>query len=277
MVTDEIKKFYSIREDYFKKKLEISKAMLELDFLLKEANAHLASTIDNGFTNERLVKVANEYAKMKFRSKQVQKFLDDVDSLLMADVDPKLKENLEVAGISLLFSGHSCYGTKDNNDTIGGPIRISYIDNATGRSFTLVIPIKTGVHTDLINWEHNHTGLYVVSARVPGSNEKDICTVFDSTKVSKAIAMLLDGKLDDEIKTEFYIFNNAAVGYRIFKENARCNPFVDDEPKMNINFIEMHDLFDENVWSTRSLVEKQSAVKSCIDDRKDFLPKNNKV
>ena len=104
MLIDKIKNFYDARANYFKKKQEIDNAMVELEYLLHKANYALSDTIDNGFDNEYVVKVADEYKKHKFGSVIVQEFLEKIDEMFFKDINDNLKDGLEIVSLKIVYN-----------------------------------------------------------------------------------------------------------------------------------------------------------------------------
>ena len=278
MDTSKIKKFYATRNEYFKKKCEIAMAMDELELLLRDANQELSDSVDNGFTTDSLVEVAEAYAKHKFNSKAVKDFIGKVDALCLSNVDCKLKEHLEVVDITIHWSNDfaNSVNTSSMLKSINGPITMSFADTSTGRCFSLTIPIKTAVHTDLISWNNTCAGMYIVTATIPKweHKQKDICRVFDQEKIGKAVNAFLSGSLDEEIKVDEFIIDDLhhIIG------NTQCDyafsgSYEDDASRFLVSrFVEVHDLFDTHgIWHTSyPYASNSTVVKSCIDDRADY-------
>ena len=283
MLIDKIKNFYTVRSDYFKKKKEIANAMLELDYLLHEAKHALSDTIDNGFDNEYIVKVAKAYEKHKFGSKVVQEFLEKIDEMFFKDIDVKLKDSLEIVSLKIDLD---YYNRLDNRDVrVNGPIYI-YVSDSAKRHFTIMVPIKDDVNVDMIQWNESKDGLYVLWVKAPNTRiSKEACCVFDYSKMPIAIEKYLKGEFDkeldvdtsyvldieqEELSEQEALSNNAhkyfAYTYKPMASAYSYEYGIDRE--YEIKYIDRHDLFG---WRTSSPFKASNRLSNCIDDRCDYM------
>lgn len=292
MLIDKIKNFYTVRSDYFKKKKEIANAMLELDYLLHEAKHALSDTIDNGFDNEYIVKVAKAYEKHKFGSKIVQEFLEKIDEMFFKDIDAKLKDSLEIVSLKIDLD---YYDKLDNRDArVNGPIYI-YVSDSAKRHFTIMVPIKDSVNVDMIQWNESKDGLYVLWVKAPNTRiSKEACCVFDYSKMPIAIEKYLKGEFDKELDAGTYMLDTMqevssnktnkyftytykptveaysykyddAFSYGLY--NIDSSYTYNTDHKDEIEYIEKHDLFG---WREASPLKSSSRLSNCIDDRRDY-------
>jgi len=288
MLPDKIKNFYEVRANYFKKKLEIAKAMCELDYLLHEANHALSDTIDNGFDNEYLVKVAKEYEMHKFGSKVVQEFLEKIDEMFFKDIDANLKDGLEI--VSLDIDLDYCDRWEHRDARVNDPIKI-YVSNAAAkRHFMITVPIKGAVSANMIQWNERKEGLYVLWVNAPNANiSKEACCVFDYSKISSAIEKYLKGEFDEELGIDTYILDTMEEAsndkmykyiYRpyLYEDDAFSNSSIDYND--GIKYIEQHDIFGQygfqeysffNGWRESSSLKASNKLSNCIDDRCDYV------
>ena len=276
MLIDKIKNFYDARANYFKKKQEIDNAMVELEYLLHKANYALSDTIDNGFDNEYVVKVADEYKKHKFGSVIVQEFLEKIDEMFFKDIDDNLKDGLEIVSLEIDLD----YGNRWNNKDarVNGPIKI-YVSNAqSNRHFTIIVPIKNVMNADMIDWNETKEGLYMLLVNSPNTNNnKEACCVFDYSKMPSAIEKYLKGEFDKELDDDTYMLdmtqeassNNTnkyfAYTYKPMTSAYSYEYGIDNE--YEIKYIDRHDLFG---WRTSSPFKASNRLSNCIDDRCDY-------
>ena len=279
MMLDKIKNFYDARANYFKKKQEIDNAMVELEHLLYKANYALSDTIDNGFDNEYVVKVAEAYEKHKFGSAIVQEFLEKIDEMFFKGIDDNLKDGLEIVSLKI---GLDC---KYGDARVISPIKI-YVSNAqSNRHFTISVPIKNVMNADMIDWNETKEGLYVLWVNSPNTNKnKEACCVFDYSKVPSAIEKYLKGEFDkeldvdasyvldmeqEELSEQEALSNNAhkyfAYTYKPMASAYSYEYGIDRE--YGIKYIDRHDLFG---WRTSSPLKASSRLSNCIDDRRDY-------
>ena len=197
MISDRIKKFYSSCHEYFEKKHQIEQMTFDLKYILDKVNDDLNNIIDNGFQTEYLVDVANEYNIHKFESKIVQDFIEKIDKLLFAKLDTSKKAQLEIVSLRIHITYHHSFS--DAKAYIDGPIGVDFIDVISNRSFTIFIPVKDCTHTDVLHWTQCGNGLYIVSVDTNKLGTKDICRVFDPSKVADAVEKLLNGDFDEDL------------------------------------------------------------------------------
>ena len=273
MLIDKIKNFYDARANYFKKKQEIDNAMVELEYLLYKANYALSDTIDNGFDNEYVVKVADEYKKHKFGSVIVQEFLEKIDEMFFKDIDENLKDGLEIVSLKINLD------YKNIDARVISPIKI-YVSNAqSNRHFTIIVPIKNVMNADLIDWNETKEGLYMLLVNSPNTNNnKDACCVFDYSKMPSAIEKYLKGEFDKELDDDTYMLdmtqeassNNTnkyfAYTYKPMASAYSYEYGIDRE--YEIKYIDRHDLFG---WRTSSPFKASNRLSNCIDDRCDYM------
>lgn len=245
MKIEKIKSFTHLVDEYFKKKYELSKMFMDIRNIIDFANAELNATIDNGFTSKYIDKMWNEYNKHKFNSSIVNDFLVQVDDMFFADLEPELKENLEVSSIDVCFSTHSISSNRYSS------VELSFIDSVNDRKFTLKIPIKGGVYTNINDWKTYKNGLYVVEA-LHHMIERKICCVFDRIKVAEAVKKYLKGEFDDE----FVIFN-------------KNNEYTVCYDEYNIMRAIVEDIFNNNMQLNHSKFYVNE-INSCVDDRNDY-------
>lgn len=279
MMLDKIKNFYDARANYFKKKQEIDNAMVELEYLLHKANYALSDTIDNGFDNEYVVKVAEAYEKHKFGSAIVQEFLEKIDEMFFKGIDDNLKDGLEI--VSLKINLDYKYG----DARVISPIKI-YVSNAqSNRHFTISVPIKNVMNADMIDWNETKEGLYMLVVNsLNTSKNKEACCVFDYSKMPSAIEKYLKGEFDKELDVDtLYVLdmeqeelseqealsNNAhkyfAYTYKPMASAYSYEYGIDRE--YEIKYIDRHDLFG---WRTSSPLKASNRLSNCIDDRCDY-------
>ena len=267
MDIEKIKNFYAVRAEYFKKKAEIANAMLELDMLLHEANFKLKETVDNDFTDEYLVKVEKAYSSHKFNSAMVGAFIKKIDSMFFKDLDAKLKDRLEVTSISIRASSEYFESKK----SIDGPVAIDFHDIESTRAFRLVVPVKSAVCTDMVHWTDNGDGMYIVRADAPSADiSKEICRVFDKSKVAVAVEKYLKGEFDEDIVAE--TFNLYGKRYKIYPKQ-RMSIDMADMYENDAKYIEVHDLFGYNV----QIDPPDDVVANCICDIKDYASEKQNV
>ena len=279
MLIDKIKNFYDARANYFKKKQEIDNAMVELEYLLYKANYALSDTIDNGFDNEYVVKVADEYKKHKFGSVIVQEFLEKIDEMFFKDIDDNLKDGLEIVSLKINLD------YKNIDARVISPIKI-YVSNAQSNChFTIIVPIKNVMNADMIDWNETKEGLYMLLVNSPNTNNnKEACCVFDYSKMPSAIEKYLKGEFDkeldvdtsyvldieqEELSEQEALSNNAhkyfAYTYKPMASAYSYEYGIDRE--YEIKYIDRHDLFG---WRTSSPFKASNRLSNCIDDRCDY-------
>ena len=276
MLIDKIKNFYDARANYFKKKQEIDNAMVELEYLLHEATRALSDTIDNGFDNEYIVKVAKAYEKHKFGSAIVQEFLEKIDEMFFKGIDDNLKDGLEIVSLEINLD----YGDRWNNKDVrvNGPIKIYVSNTQSKRHFMIMMPIKNIMNVDMIDWNENKEGLYMLWVNSPNTNKnKEACCVFDYSKVPSAIEKYLKGEFDKELDADTYMLdmtqeassNNTnkyfAYTYKPMASAYSYEYGIDNE--YEIKYIDRHDLFG---WRVSSPLKVSSRLSNCIDDRCDY-------
>ena len=244
-----IKQFFDVYDLYFKKKADIAKAMSELEEIKYHARYCLAGTVDNGFTNEHLNKVYDEYHLHKFDSDIVQDFCSKISDMFIDELDSNLKENLEITDMIINYCD-PIY------EKYYGPVSLCFCDVNSKRRFTLKIPTKSQINNivvDLEHWNDFNNGLYVVFAsplaKIDASSKK-ICISFDPKCATEAIKKYLSGEFDDEL-------NSNAI-------------FV--KPKALKNFLESEDedgkQYDYNNMFSSEFDE--NTIESCIDDRNQY-------
>lgn len=279
MLIDKIKNFYTVRSNYFKKKQEIANAMRELEYLLHEANYALLDTIDNGFDNEYIVKVANAYEKHKFGSAIVQEFLEKIDEMFFKDIDDNLKDGLEI--VSLKINLDYKYG----DARVISPIKIYVSNTQSNRHFTIIVPIQNIMNADMIDWNESKEGLYMLLVNVPNTDKnKEACCVFDYSKIPSAIEKYLKGEFDKELNVDtLYMLDieQEALSNNTHKYfTSTCKPMTtaysydafsyseyDIDREYDIKYIDQHDLFG---WRTSSPFKVSNRLSNCIDDRCDY-------
>ena len=275
MLPEKIKKFYETRVEYFKKKEEIARVMCELDLLLMEANQNLKDTVDNGFDDEYLIKVSKAYSKHKFNSKIVYEFLDKIDDMFFKDLEPELKDTLEVVSINIELD----YGNnwEESCKEVSGPVQIDIHSSLSNRLFRIFVPTKSSISTDMIHWTNRCDGMYIVKANSINTNKsKDICRVFDQSKIVDAIRKYLKGEFDHELDYEVFSFNGKSYSvYRTAPYAPRYSSFTSwsydsSEYENNAKYIEVHDLFNDS-YATESRFDKlEDIVSDCICDIEEF-------
>ena len=280
MLIDKIKNFYDARANYFKKKQEIDNAMLELEYLLYKANYALSDTIDNGFDNEYVVKVADEYKKHKFGSVIVQEFLEKIDEMFFKDIDDNLKDGLEIVSLKINLD------YKNIDARVISPIKI-YVSNAqSSRHFTIIVPIKNVMNADMIDWNETKEGLYMLVVNsLNTSKNKEACCVFDYSKMPSAIEKYLKGEFDKELdvdtsyvldieqealsnNTHKYFISTCKPMAAAYSYDAFSYSEYGIDREYEIKYIDRHDLFG---WRTSSPFKVSSRLSNCIDDRCDYM------
>ena len=274
MSPKKIKTFLGTLEDYFKKKSEIVQAMAELDMLLHKANDDLNYTIDNGLSNEHLVKVVKAYDKHKFNSKIVSEFIDKIYEMFFKDLEVEFKDRLEV--VSMRINNNSYFTSfSDHYETILGSISIDIHDNLANRFFKLLIPIKNSISTDMVHWFKNGEGMYqVIANAVDANRSKTICKVFDQSKVCDVVRKYLNGEFDEELSCNsfdisHYLNKNKACSYYSvmnFAEFAygNCTYYTDN----GLKFVELHDLFN-----TKEAMHDDNDAVGCVCDIDEYSAK----
>ena len=197
MNAEKIKEFNRRCDEFFAKRDEIAKALADLDLIKIEVNDALKKTVDNGLSTKYLVSVANEYRLHKFKSSCVIEFIKKMSSMLFSEVDKSIVDRLEVTAINInMFN--------DFKVRIDGPVSMTFIDRSSNRRFIISIPVADSVKTDVMHWSSNREGMYVVEASsIENDRSKEICTVFDQSKVAEAIVKYMSGGFDEELKYEF--------------------------------------------------------------------------
>ena len=197
MNADKIKEFNRRCNEFFAKRDEIAKALADLDFIKMEVNEALKKTVDNGLSTKYLVSVANEYQLHKFESSRVIDFIKKMSSMLLAGVDKSIVDRLEVTAIDIRMFN-------DFKVRIDGPVSMTFIDRSSNRRFIISIPVADSVKTDVMHWFSNREGMYVVEAySIENDRSREICTVFDQSKVAEAVVKYMSGGFDEELKYEF--------------------------------------------------------------------------
>ena len=273
MLIDKIKNFYDARANYFKKKQEIDNAMVELEYLLHKANYALSDTIDNGFDNEYIVKVAEAYEKNKFGSAIVQEFLEKIDEMFFKDIDDNLKDGLEIVSLEINLD------YKHIDARVVGPVKIHVSNVQSNRHFVIIVPIKNIMNVDMIDWNESKEGLYVLLVNSPNMHKnKEACCVFDYSKMPSAIEKYLKGEFDKELDVDTLyaldmeqeaLSNNAhkyfAYTYKPMASAYSYEYGIDRE--YEIKYIDQHDLFG---CRTSSPFKASNRLSNCIDDRCDY-------
>lgn len=264
MNADKIRQFYSATAEYFEKKQEIMQAMEELELLRNEVNMKLKDTVDNDFSTQRLVKVSNAYDKFKFNSNIVQEFVKDVVDFLFKGLDRSNLDRLELTSmkIDIIYDG---YGFNRQSARVNGPFSLRFTDLKSDRSFNVLVPVKDSTCTDIIHWEDNGDGMYIIYAMVNGY-AREICRVFDVSKVPNAVRKYLDGDFDEDIKT-IYIDcliggKNNSIDYELFEINS------EEKLKRFSRLMDGHDFYRHS---------SEMQIEHCIDDRNEYLEKTNSV
>ena len=274
MLPEKIKDFYNTRAEYFKKKEEIAQAMCELDLLLMSANQDLKETIDNGLEDDYLAKVSKAYSKHKFNAKIVVDFIEKIDNMFFKDLEPELKKSLEV--VSLKINVDNNFG--DSSKTISEPISISMHEHSSNRFFTLVVPIKSSISTDMIHWKDRGDGMYIVHANAIGANKtKEICRVFDQAKVVEAVRKYLKGEFDDDLSCETFIFKDkhyAAYNSYVVPIASRSSRYSSsysyDDSYDGHKFIELHDLLNLDYYDSSDYVKYDYVAPNRICDIAEY-------
>lgn len=269
MDIEKIEKFYKTRAEYFKKKNEIARAMIELDMLLHVANADLKETVDNGLDDNYLIKVAKAYREHKFNSSVVCEFIEKIDNMFFKDLDPSLKNGLEVVSIKLDLGYSSRWSEPETS--IDGPMSIDFHEIASDRAFRLYVPLKSSISADMVHWADNGDGMYIVRAEAPNANKsKEICKVFDQSKVAEAVEKYLKGEFDDELICETFVLKDKNMTFNVYYRNESYwkgfSNWQDDE---DAKFVEVHDLFGSSSCAERL----SDTVSNCICDIKDYAPR----
>lgn len=257
MKLDKLHKFHDAYVEYFKKKTELEKLSYDLKCLHNEVNEALNNTIDNGLDIDYLELVKFEYDRHKFESKTVQEFLDRIDRLLFLELDMHKKERLEVVSIAVNtrhMNSYDIYTCMQTNSQIA----IDFIDIQSNRAFTVYIPVKTLAYTDIVNWQKNGNGLYVVVA-AGKYRYKNICKVFDPSKVAIAVERLLDGAFDVDL---------SSINIDEFTHNI----YVNEYNKFNYS-CSVSNMFTNNDNYTYCDASN-TCVNDCIDDTNEFAIKN---
>lgn len=256
MKSDKIRKFYSSCHEYLEKKHQIEQMTFDLKCILHQVNDDLNNIIDNGFKIEYLEDVANEYNMYKFESKVVQGFIEKIDKLLFAKLDISKKDRLEIVSLRISVSYHHSFS--DSNAYINGPIAVDFIDVISNRSFTIFIPVKKCTQTDVLHWTQNGNGLYIVLVDTDKFGARDICRVFDPSKVADAVEKLLNGNFDDDLNC---IDVSDVLNYKYY----------------NIHGNEIETDYDMSSFLTNTLFVDEDygyncrkCISNCIDDTRNF-------
>ena len=257
MKIEKVKSFTHLVDEYFKKKYELSKMFIDIQHIVDDANVELNAIINNGFTSKYIDKIWNEYKKHKFNSSIVNNFLVQVDDMFFSNLEPELKKNLEVSSIDVCFftnttSCNEC--TSYGSVNMYSSVELAFIDNGNDRKFTLKIPIKGGVCTNISDWKTYKNGLYVVEA-VHHMIEREICCVFDKRKVVEAVRKYLKGEFD----SEFVIFN----------KNNEYDVCYDEYDQIDdIYYATVENMFNTNMKKRHKFYGNE--INSCVDDRNDY-------
>ena len=228
MHVEKIKEFNRRYDEFFAKKDEITKALADLDFIKMEVNDALKKTIDNGLSTEYLVSIVEEYRLHKFESSCVIGFIKKMSNMLLAGVDKDIVDRLEVTAIDIRVFMH------DFKDRIDGPVSMTFIDRSSNRRFIISIPVADSVKTDVMHWSSNREGMYVVEAYgLENDRSREICTVFDQSKVAEAVVKYMSGGFDEELKYEFDFRDTFISKYML-----------------------MQDYYDRSMYSQPSYVDK---------------------
>lgn len=264
MNIEKIHEFYSVQSKFFKKKLEIETAMDELELLRGEANMVLRETIDNGFTAGNLAKVSRAYDKYKFNSGVVQKFAEAAVCLIFKDLDSSEKNRLEMTSMKIdVIYDHFSYNEENIKPRINGPVVLHFIDIKSGKMFTVLVPVSDSTYTNVVNWEEQGDGMYIVYAISHNGDSREICRVFNESKVAEAVSKYIDGEFDEDINTirfEKYIDLCADI-----TNDNNCKILYKD------NFIKsskFKSMFANDFCPIRST---NTQIEHCIDDRKEYF------
>ena len=254
MAPDKIKKFYSSCHEYLEKKRQIEQMSFDLKCILNKVNDDLNNIIDNDFQIEYLACVANEYEMHKFESKTVQDFCQKIDKLLFTKLDISKKDRLEIVSLKISMTYHYI----DSKAYINSPIKVDFIDVISNRSFTIFIPVKNCTQTDVLHWKQNGNGLYIVSVNTDKFGVKDICRVFDPSKVADAVEKLIDGAFDDDLHC---IDVSDVLNYKYY--NIHGNE-IDADYDMS-SFL-TNTLFADEDYGYKC----KKCISNCIDDTRNF-------
>lgn len=290
MQIEKIQQFYSIRKDVFKTKKEIANAIFKLNELMHQANCCLNETVDNGFLEDDLIKVAQEYSLHRFNSVIVQDFIEQVDKLLFNELDAKYKDYLSVTSIDIktTYKSDVCYNNDYDSITYSSvnnkhvlmicSVSIKFYYSKTNKSFIVQIPIKHTIDSDIIEWQNSNDGLYIVKVPLDDNYNLDkifvsnallakICNVFDCSKVKVAVKDYLDGNINT------YIVDHCAykINNNIDTYNDDLNCLLDNKRKA---ILTCGVFFDSDQCSGNENNNNVLfvAANKFIDDRKDYDP-----
>ena len=256
MKPDKIQKFYSSCHEYLEKKHQIEQMTLDLKCILHQVNDDLNDIVDNGLSADYLAQVAYEYKAHKFESSDVQEFIDKIDKLLFANLDSNKKDRLEIVSLRIHTTYHHSYS--DAAVYIDGPVAIDFIDTISDKSFTVLIPVKDCTKTDVLHWAYDGNGLYIVSVDNEQFGPKDICRVFDPSKVSDAVEKLIDGAVDDDLNC---IDVSDVLNYKYY--NIHGN-------EIDIDY-DMSSFLTNTVFADEDYgYNCKKCISNCIDDTRNF-------
>ena len=268
MLKDKVSNFYDLYDDFFLKKKKIAELMYEIEETADAANAALKATIDNGLCSKDLFDVKLKYDKSKFNSQTVQNFIKQIDEMLFSSLEPKLKNRLEVVELILNVYANSGinfnYTSGDRGFWTNGPVQLDFADKDSARCFSVSIPVKDSVRTDVFNWKTQYSGIYVVSAlnvndeENPFNNDryKVICSAFDKSKVVEAVKMYLTGDFDEKMKTVVFLPSKWKDWKKMCElEDVNSSHFMHD-------CLSFGDIASTEYMSSR--------VEDCIDDRNEY-------
>ena len=171
------------------------------------------------------------------------------------------KDRLEIVSLKISISYHSYF---DSKAYIDGPIAVDFIDNVSNRTFTVFIPVKDCTRTDVLHWTYDGNGLYIVSVVTDKFGARDICRVFDPSKVAEAIEKLLNGDFDEDL---------FSLDVTHVFENKNIITLFEDE--------QLHAYDISGFLSKTLFVDKDNSsswhfkrcVSNCIDDTNSFILK----
>ena len=267
MKPSKIAKFYNANDEYFKKKQEIAKAIGELELLKAEANTLLKETVDNGFTTQQLVDVSIEYRKHKFNSKVVQDFIEDAVVLLLDGLSASKRNTLEVTSIDINMISTYDYFDSTYENKINGPVKMHFTDETSKRSFTVIIPVKDSTFTDVVHWKDEGDGMYMVYASYEGIDAREICRVFDASKVPIAINKYLCGELDEDLMTLSINHMQMVDDYDL----SKCKFSVQEYDLESNSGIDLDRIGTFLNGDSRFYNPLSFRIEHCIDDRDEYI------
>ena len=189
MNIDSINKFYDARAQYIALSKEIEALVDELDLMKAEVNIALKDTVDNGYI---------EYKKSRFHSNAVQNFIKQACDLMFTKLDASIKDGLEVVSITVPTTGVYLWTKKDWGLKPCASVLLDFCDTATGMRFRVSVPVKSVANTNIVDWRHETSALYVVLAYNEQSQiYQTISRSFDPSSVGEAVKAFLEHKSTD--------------------------------------------------------------------------------